>query len=104
MRQAKPPLFIPLKSGPYNKFKHRIKTHEIRLNSKRWNRRTCFPGRKVVLSHGYGKHDRMSGKIVSVEVFPARELYPDELADFVDCFGEDREDEKVIYIGIELDD
>lgn len=103
MNKKQPPLFVPLKTDPYNAFKQGFKTHEIRLNGIRWNRNTCSVGRPVILSKGYGKHDRLYGVITSVDVFPAGELPCYEYADFVDCYGENRQDEDVIYIGIEID-
>lgn len=57
------PLFIPLKTEFYEAFERGDKTEELRLYGPRWNEGTCLPGRKVVLSKGYGKHARMTGRI-----------------------------------------
>lgn len=57
------PLFIPLKREFYKKFKDGTKTEELRLYGKRWNENTCRIGRGVTLSLGYGRKNRMSGKI-----------------------------------------
>ena len=57
------PLFFPLKSEYYEAFLEGSKTEELRLYGGRWNEKTCKKGRKVILSKGYGKHDRMRGKI-----------------------------------------
>ena len=57
------PLFIPLKAIYYEAFKDGIKTEELRRYGKRWNLETCIVGRKVALSKGYGKQDRMIGVI-----------------------------------------
>ncbi len=57
------PLFIPLKTEYYEAFKSGAKTEELRLFGKRWNNETCKIGREVILSKGYGKHDRMKGII-----------------------------------------
>lgn len=57
------PLFIPLTTKYFEAFKGGSKTDELRLYGKRWNKKTCFVGREVVLSKGYGKHERLKGKI-----------------------------------------
>ena len=57
------PLFIPLKTKWYEQFKAGTKRDELRRYGPGWNERTCRVGRAVTLSHGYGKHDRMRGKI-----------------------------------------
>ena len=57
------PLFLPLKTIYYEAFKDGSKTEELRRYGKRWNKETCVVGRKVVLSKGYGKQDRMIGVI-----------------------------------------
>ena len=57
------PLFIPLKTEFYNKFLSGEKTEELRAYCARWNENTCVVGRKVVLSKGYGKKNRINGVI-----------------------------------------
>lgn len=57
------PLFIPLKSEYYEAFKDGSKREELRIYGKRWNEKTCPVGRKVVLSKGYGKQNRLKGRI-----------------------------------------
>jgi len=57
------PLFIPLRTKFYEAFKAGDKVEELRLNGARWNQNTCEIGREVVLSKGYGKQNRMKGKI-----------------------------------------
>lgn len=57
------PLFIPLKSIYYERFLDGSKTSELRLYGPRWNEKTCFAGRKVILSKGYGKKHRLEGVI-----------------------------------------
>lgn len=56
-------LFIPLKTEFYDDFANSSKTEELRLYGKRWNEKTCQPGRDIVLSKGYGKHALLKGKI-----------------------------------------
>lgn len=62
------PLFIPLKSEYYEAFKDGSKDTEYRLHGKRWNENTCWRGRKITLSKGYGKKNRLYGVISSVWV------------------------------------
>jgi len=64
------PLFVPLKAeyfdafkGGFDAFKGGSKREEFRLYGKRWNERTCRPGRAVTLSKGYGRQNRMRGRI-----------------------------------------
>jgi len=57
------PLFIPLKTEYYEAFANGSKTEELRLYGPRWNENTCKVGRGVVLSKGYGKTARMTGKV-----------------------------------------
>jgi hypothetical protein len=62
------PLFIPLKSEFYNAFIHGVKTTEYRRHGPGWNAKTCPVGRRVVLSKGYGKANRVTGVIVGFTV------------------------------------
>lgn len=57
------PLFVPLNAKYYEAFKDGSKTEELRLYGPRWNEKTCFIGREIVLSRGYGKQNRMKGRI-----------------------------------------
>jgi hypothetical protein len=57
------PLFIPLKTEYFNAFLTGQKNEELRLYGPRWNERTCPPGRRVILSKGYGKQYRIEGTI-----------------------------------------
>ncbi len=57
------PLFIPLSSKYYDQYKSGEKSEELRLYGPRWNEKTCPPGRRVILSRGYGKKHRMTGVI-----------------------------------------
>lgn len=76
------PLFIPLKTEYFEAFKAGTKDTEYRQHGPRWNEDTCYAGRKVVLSKGYGKTERLSGVITGIEI---RFLRSD---DFVACYGE----------------
>ena len=57
------PLFVPLRAAYYEAFLDGSKTEELRLYGPRWNERTCAVGRDIVLSKGYGKRSRMTGRI-----------------------------------------
>lgn len=57
------PLFVPLKTEPFEAFADGSKTDELRRYGPRWNENTCRVGRAVLLSHGYGKRRRMVGRI-----------------------------------------
>lgn len=78
------PLFLPLKSQYFNAFAEGTKTVEYRLYGPRWNERTCYPGRPVVLSCGYGKSRRLTGRVMGLDLC----LSPaDMLPGWVDCYG-----------------
>ena len=68
------PLFIPLKTEFFRAFQAGTKTVEFRQYGPRWNERTCAVGRPVVLSHGYGKRERLNGVVsgFSVAVEPTK--------------------------------
>jgi hypothetical protein len=57
------PLFIPLRREYFEAFENGAKTVEYRLYGPRWNERTCWPMRPVVLSLGYGKKRRLTGLV-----------------------------------------
>lgn len=63
----KPP-FIPLKRAFFEAFKKGTKTTEYRLLGPRWNMLVCPPRRRVVLSLGYGKAQRLSGVVESTYI------------------------------------
>ena len=56
-------LFIPLTGKFYDLFDAGLKRSELRLYGNRWNEKNCQVGRRVCLSRGYGKKDRMYGYI-----------------------------------------
>lgn len=57
------PLFIPLNTKYYEAFEDGSKDTEYRIHGPRWNRVTCWEGRAVTLSKGYGKKNRLHGVI-----------------------------------------
>lgn len=91
------PLFIPLKAEYYEAFEKGEKNTEYRPYGARWNERTCAPGRTVVLSYGYGKKRRLTGRVESFR----KHTTPSELPGWTACYG-DRSD-TAACIGIALD-
>ncbi len=77
------PLFIPLKGVYYDAFESGIKDTEYRMHGARWNVKTCPPGRRVVLSRGYGKRRRMTGVILKSYA----SLEPTTSVDWLACYG-----------------
>lgn len=75
------PLFVPLKRQHFEAFQSGNKTTEYRINGPRWNAKTCRIGRAVTLSLGYGKQNRLHGKIVA---FTVRRKSSRE---WIDCYG-----------------
>jgi len=57
------PLFIPLYTRYFEAFKRGSKKTEFRTYGPGWNERTCVAGRRVTISKGYGKYERLSGVI-----------------------------------------
>jgi len=78
------PLFIPLKTEFFTAFERGEKKTEFRPYGARWNERTCQVGRRVVLSHGYGKRRRLSGRVICFEV----SAEPTKSAAWRACYGE----------------
>lgn len=68
------PLFMPLNSAPYEEFVAGTKPYECRIYGTRWNEKNCTVGRKVILSKGYGKKNRLFGIITGFQVFRGRNL------------------------------
>lgn len=60
------PLFIPLKGVHFDAFASGRKRNEYRLYGPRWNYTTCYIGRRIVLSRGYGKKLRLFSEITAV--------------------------------------
>ncbi len=79
----KPPLFVPLCGRWFDAFASGQKTVEYRRPQGTWTAKNCTVGRAVVLSRGYGKQKRITGKIVSYALVPAAsigdaaDIYPD---------------------------
>lgn len=80
-------LFIPLKTEFFNRFKSGEKRSELRLYGPRWNEITCPVGREVVLSKGYGKHERLAGRIDQFYKRKGNTFGSTYQADILQCYG-----------------
>lgn len=76
-------LFIPLKGEFFDAFARGEKRTEYRLRGKRWNLDTCALGRAVILSRGYGKSKRLTGRIVGC----CYDHLPSRLPGWLECYG-----------------
>ena len=85
MSDTEKPLFIPLMKKYYKAFQDGSKTVEYRRYGAVWNERTCRPGRRVVLSCGYGKKNRCEGVVTNVFEW----MSPCDLPGWVECYGND---------------
>lgn len=88
-----PVLFIPLKNEYFDAFDRGTKTEEYRPYGPRWNETSCFLGRRVLLSRGYGTHNRLTGTVSHFSVThslwftPAWEAcYPEKIC-LAACIG-----------------
>ncbi|MCP3928063.1 MAG: hypothetical protein GY705_03060, partial [Bacteroidetes bacterium] len=98
------PMFIPLKSQFYYQYKKKKKDTELRLYGNGFNERTCTVGRKVVLSKGYGKHERLTGYIKNFKVKHATLLNKSSRLAIKKCYGNLNVNIACIYIvGIRQD-
>ena len=85
-------LFIPLKREYFEAFErgekiaeYRIYTpDDVRCRGPRWNEKTCFIGRPVVLSCGYGKARRLRGTINGFAIVNQ----PMNLKGWAECYGD----------------
>ncbi len=68
------PLFLPLKTQYYAAFEIGHKSEEYRLYGKMWNEKNCRIGRRITLSNGYGKKNRLQGIIVGFRKLSLKEL------------------------------
>lgn len=65
------PLFVPLKTAPFRDFACGRKRVEYRPLGPRWNPSTIWPGRPVIISHGYSV-DRIAAKVRKLRVTSTR--------------------------------
>lgn len=95
------PLFVPLATVHFNAFDDGLKDTEMRVDGPRWNAATCQIGRRVILSKGYGKWKRISGKIVSFARREWAEVPQSDKAILEACGIKDK---PIAYIGIKKDE
>lgn len=84
---ASAPLFIPLRREFFDMFREGTKVAELRKHGPRWNETTCWVGRDVVLSCGYGKAHRLTGVIAGVAVVAIEQLGTEDRHQFLQCCG-----------------
>lgn len=94
------PLFIPLKTEYYEAFADGSKDTEYRLHGKRWNRKTCWEGRAVTLSKGYGKKHRLHGVINHLWTTNTISLRPEIQKAIGEIYGEGNHE--IICIEVKL--
>ena len=61
------PIFIPLKTEFYEAFISGTKKYEYRKYGGYWSEKHIWPGKEVVISKGYGKHNRRKGVVTSFQ-------------------------------------
>lgn len=84
------PIFVPLNTAPYEKFKARMKRVEIRERDSPVARQVLKDptvGRLVVLSHGYKRDGRITGFLGEVWSVGQGYLLPDHVLDLA-CLGD----------------
>ena len=91
------PLFVPLKTEFYEAFVNGTKDTEYRRYGPGWHEGTCWVGRPVVISKGYGKQTRRKGIIRSFKIIHGSTLPGDAVEK---CYG--TKDIELAAIGIDL--
>lgn len=97
------PLFIPLMAQYYDRFIDGSKVFEYRLHGARWNEKTCYQGRRVVISKGYGTHRRAMGFIDDVMIQYMHTLHPKVRLSMQELYGS-KVNEKTVVICIRIRD
>lgn len=92
------PLFLPLYTEHFNAFESGIKDTEFRMYGSRYNERTCFVGREVTLSHGFGKKRRLYGVIAAFE----RSAEPTKTEAWINCYGDKPGDAACIRVKLKI--
>lgn len=85
-------LFIPLNTEHYDKFDSGEKDTEYRILGPRWNLDCIWVGRKVTISKGYGKQNRIKGEVKHLKVIKRRYLPESVQADLDKIYSEDKID------------
>lgn len=93
------PLLIPATPADIQALKQGTRNKIFLLNGERWNATTCFAGRPVFLSKGYGKGG-LGGVISSFEALPIDELESDDQKTVRSVFGKLKPDSRIAVIGI----
>ena len=94
------PMFIPLKTEFYEMFESEEKNTEYRLYGPRWNEKICHVNREVIISKGYGKRNRMKGKITCFDKVHARMLGLSVMTAIEECYGYAALDKQIACITI----
>ncbi|MFX4226482.1 MAG: hypothetical protein ACFHHU_00905 [Porticoccaceae bacterium] len=81
------PLFVPLRTEFFELFENGSKCIEYRLYGDRWNENTCFEGRPITLSHGYGKQRRLHRHIKNFAKRLGSELPPEDQSAVISVYG-----------------
>ena len=81
-------------------FENGEKDTEYRIFGPRWNEKTCPVNRDVVISNGYGKRNRMEGKITCFDKVYARMLSVQVMAAIEECYGYAALDKQIACITI----
>lgn len=97
------PLFIPLKAEYFDAFVAGKKNTEYRPYGPRWNERVCAPGRRVVLSRGYGIKRRSWGYISVFLSLPLSAIPDDAAAAYRKVYPNCTESVQVACVQIGLD-
>lgn len=95
------PVFIPLKGQYYDAFISGDKVEELRLYGPRWNEKTCYIGRPVLLSRGYGKAHRANGVIAGFRRQNANTFGRGYKKAVMDVYGTLNKEMAVIYIKVD---
>jgi hypothetical protein len=90
-------LFIPLRGEYFDAFARGEKRTEYRRRGPRWNAETCAIGRRVVLSRGYGKGQRLTGVITGF----CYDTIPSRLPGWLECYGHGAGDAACITITLD---
>lgn len=103
MKNAMKPAFLPLNKEYYIKFKQHLKHDEYRLYGGRFVEKNFETGRPIVVSCGYGKHDRTVGVIEGFFLKDLHELPAEAQRDIIACYGDKAKVQPIAVIRINLD-
>jgi hypothetical protein len=98
IRLEEKPIFIPLKLQKFNEFKNGTRKYELRVGE-RWGIVNCPIGRKIILSKGYGNHERLNAVVTGHQSVNIDDLSFKERRDILNIYGSVN---TVYEIGIEV--